>query len=418
VTATAQAEETSARRTLVRSGVVIAVAVGAANVLNAVFQFSLARILDPGDYALLAALFAVVLVGAIPPLAFQATAAREVSSRLSRGDAGSAATVLRGMLRSVLVWSAVLLVAAAVFVPLAAAAGVEDPLAFGATGATVAVALAIPVLWGGLQGEGRFYVLAGAHVCFAATRLLAGLVIGLAGGGVGAVMLGLAGATAVTAAFSALPLRSLLRLGEPIGRTALGTRANAGAAIALTALWALIYSDLLVARIVFDGDEAGAYAAASVGARVLLLLGIAATTVLFPRVASLADPTRERRYLLAGLGAVGVLSAVGVLFLWVFAGSLVELAFGKEYAAADAWLGPLSLAMALYGLTIVYLYHFLALGRARFGIVLAALLGAQLVAYALFHDTPRQLIGVQLVFAAAAVVAGELWYLARGAEAR
>ena len=89
-------EEPSARRTLVRSGLVIAVAVGAANVLNAVFQFSLARILDPDDYALLAALFAVVLVAAIPPLAFQATAAREVSSRLARNDHEGAGRAAQG----------------------------------------------------------------------------------------------------------------------------------------------------------------------------------------------------------------------------------------------------------------------------------------------------------------------------------
>ena len=66
--------------TLVRSGVLLTVAVGLANVLNAVFQFSLARILEPDEYALVAALFAVVIVAAIPPLAFQATAAREVSA--------------------------------------------------------------------------------------------------------------------------------------------------------------------------------------------------------------------------------------------------------------------------------------------------------------------------------------------------
>ncbi len=53
----------------------------------------------------------------------------------------------------------------------------------------------------------------------------------------------------------------------------------------------------------------------------------------------------------------------------------------------------------------MYLYHFLALGRARFGIVLAALFCAQLVAFALFRDTPDQLIGVQLAFGAATVSA-------------
>jgi hypothetical protein len=180
--------------TLVRSGIVLTVAIGLANVLNAAFQFSLARILEPDEYALLAALFAIVIVAAIPPLAFQATAAREVSARLAQNDIEGAGLFLKGMARSVVVWSDVLLVASLAVAGIAMLAGADDALAYGATAATVAVALGIPVIWGGLQGTGGFYALSGAHVLFAATRLCAGIAIGLAGGSVGAVMIGVAGA--------------------------------------------------------------------------------------------------------------------------------------------------------------------------------------------------------------------------------
>lgn len=247
---------------------------------------------------------------------------------------------------------------------------------------------------------------------FAGSRLCAGLVIALAGGGVGAVMLALAGATAVTILVSLLPLRDLLPAGPPL-REGLATRLNAGAAVGLTALWALAYGDLLVARLAFDGDEAGAYAAAAVASKVVLLVPIAATTVLFPRVAVLHDRRRERRYLLAGLGVVSAASALLTAFAWIFAGPLIDLLFGAEYDAAESWLGPLCLAMALYGLAIVYLYHFLALGRTRFAAVLAILLAAQVAAYGVFHDSPGELIDVQIAFGAATVVACEMWYLLR-----
>jgi O-antigen/teichoic acid export membrane protein len=398
------------RKALLRSGAIIAIAVGAANVLNAAFQFALARILEPADYALLAALFAIVLVAAIPPLAFQATAAREVSARLTAGDPRGARNVLRGMAHAVARWVVALLALGAIAVPVAAVAGADDPLAFGGTAATVAVALAIPVVWGGLQGAGRFPALAGAHVCFAGTRLAAGVAIGLAGGGVGAIMLGLAGATALTVVVTALPIRSLLEGTRRARREPLATRSNAWSAVGLTALWALIYGDLLVARLAFGGVEAGAYAAASVGARVILLFPIAATTVLYPRVAALEDRRREARYLVAGLLAVGAASAVAILVGWLLDESLVEIAFGDEYAAGAEWLGPLCLAMALYGLAMVYLYHFLALGRPAFATWLAALFAVQLLAYGIFHGAPEDLIIVQLCFGSATLVAADLWY--------
>lgn len=398
--------------TLVRSGAVLALAIGLANVLNAAFQFSLARILEPDEYALLAALFAVVVVAAIPPLAFQATTAREVSARLARDDVRGAGVFLKGMARAVGNWSGAFFVVAFAVALVALVVDASDPLAYGATAMTVGAALLIPVLWGGLQGAGRFDALSGAHVLLAGTRLAAGLAIGLAGGGVGAVMLGVVVATMVTELVSAMPLRPLVLVADT-ARERLLTRANAGAALGLTALWALMYSDLLVARVVLEGDEAGAYAAAAVTSKVLLLVPIATTTVLFPRVAALDDRGSERKHLLAGLGVVATASALATVAAWTLAEPLIDILFGTEYAAAEPWLGPLCLAMALYGLAIVYLYHFLALGRARIAAVLSALLAGQVVAYALFHAEPSELIAVQIVFGAATAVACELWYLLR-----
>ena len=73
---------------------------------------------------------------------------------------------------------------------------------------------------------------------------------------------------------------------------------------------------------------------------------------------------------MAGLGAVAT------AILWVFADPIVTRIFGEKYAAAVPWLGPLSLAMALYALATVYIYHFLSLARARFALVLVGIVRA------------------------------------------
>lgn len=419
VTADPSAERAQARRTLIGSGLLLALAVGAANALNAVFQFALARILERGEYSLLAALFAVVLIGAVPPLAFQATTARNVAANLSAGDEAEAGRYLRGTLRSVLVWTAALLMLTVVLVPIGAAAGLNEPLAIGATAATVAIALVIPVVWGGLQGAHRFRDLAVFTLLFAGSRLAAGLVIAGAGGGVGPVMLGVAAATALTAVVSILPIRRLVVphggwigfVRTPAGR--LATLPNAGAAVGLTTLTILATSDLLVAKLAFPSGRAGDYAAASVGARVLLLIPIAVTTVLFPRVATLRDRRRERSHLLAGLLAVGVTAAIATTILWTLATPLIDLTFGAKYDDAASWLGPLSVAMSLYALATVYMYHFLSLGRSRFAVVLLGLLALQLVLFGALHGSPRELIGIQIGVSAATLVAAEAWHLAR-----
>ena len=116
---------------------------------------------------------------------------------------------------------------------------------------------------------------------------------------------GVAGATALTLAITVLPLRGLWRSAARSPGRRLATLPNAAAATGLTVLTALASVDVLVAKVALPSATAGAYGVASVGARVLLLVPIGVTTVLFPRVATLRDPARERRHLLAGLGVVG-----------------------------------------------------------------------------------------------------------------
>jgi O-antigen/teichoic acid export membrane protein len=225
---------------------------------------------------------------------------------------------------------------------------------------------------------------------------------------------GVAAATAVTLGLTCLPLRDLWHEAERAGRRRLVTLPNAAAATGLTVLMALATADVLVANLAFSKNTAGAYGVASVCARVQLLLPIGVVTVLFPRVATMRDPERERRHLLAGVTVVAVLGALVTAVLWACAEPIVDHIFGQKYAAAVPWLGPLSLAMALYALATVYLYHFLSLARTRFALVLVAIQAAQLFAFTVLHGSPADLIGIQIAMAAVTVAAAEGWYLLRG----
>ena len=400
-------------RALLGPGLFVGGAVVAANGLNAAFQILLARILEPAEYSLLVSLVVVTLIAAVPPLAFQAVVAREVAVALADGRRAEAGASVRDTVRGLVPWSLGAFGLGGAVAGGLAAAGRGDQGATLATAATISAALVIPAVWGGLQGARLFVVLGIAHLTFAGTRLAAGMAIGLAGGDAAAVMGGVAAATLLTLALTIVPLRDLWRAAVRSRARRLATLPNAAAATGLTLLTALATVDVLVAKLAFPSATAGAYGVASVGARVLLLVPIGVTTVLFPRVAVLRDRIRERRYLLAGLGVVCALGALTTALLWVAAGFLIRHVFGAKYEAAIPWLGPLSLAMALYAVATVYLYHFLSLARARFALVLVGVFAAQLAALVALHDRPADLIGVQIAAAAVTVAAAEAWYLLR-----
>ena len=396
-------------RGLLAPGIFVGLAVVVANGLNAVFQVALARILDPAEYSLLVALVVITLIAAVPPLAFQAAVAREVAVALDDERAGVAGAALRDTVRGLVPWALAILALGGIAYGAMAAFEHGDGEATLATAATISAALVIPAVWGGLQGARLFLVLGLAHLTFAATRLGAGLGIGLAGGDAAAVMGGVAGATAITLVLTLVPLRDLWGAAARSGARRLATLPNAAAAIGLTLLTALASIDVLVANLAFSSATSSAYGVASVGARVLLLVPIGVTTVLFPRVAVLRDRTLERRHLLAGLAIVALVGALMTAGLWVCSGFLIRHVFGDKYQAAVPWLGPLSLAMALYALTTVYLYHFLSLARTRFALVLCGVFALQVALFAALHGRPAELIGVQIGIAALTVVAAEAW---------
>jgi O-antigen/teichoic acid export membrane protein len=409
-TGAAPGESSSAA--LMRSGVIVAVGIGLATVLQAVFHLVLARILGPSEYSLLATLLTIVLIATPPTLALQAAVAREVAWRIESEGEAAGGVVLHETLSALNRRVAALFV---LMVPLGVAGAilvdVQHPLPVIATVATVAGMLMLSLAWGGLQGTHRFGQLSAAQCWFAGLKLGAGAAIALIGFGSGAVMLGVAAAAWATALTSAIPLRRIWERGRSLPRRPRRIlRGFAGGPAAVLALFAALSGmGVLVARISFTPHTAGAYAAISFGAYSLLVIALAVTTVLFPRVATLDDPRRERLHLLGGLAAVAVLGAIGTAILFAFPETIVRLAFGPKYVFASPWLGPLGIAMTLFALGNVYIYHFLSLGQSQFTLVLTILVVVQVVLYAFFHSTPDDLIGVLIASAGLLLIASELF---------
>jgi O-antigen/teichoic acid export membrane protein len=399
---------------LVRSGLFVAGAVVVANTLNAVFQFVMARLLEPAEYSLLATLFVVIVVMTIPAAGLQAGMARDVARRLQdEGPAGAGAAV-KDAFAAMGRWIAVAVAAIAISaVPLIELLHIERPLPFLATAVAIAVALPLPLVFGALQGSEQFGTLSLALPAFSAVKLIVGATLALVGFGASAVTFGVAAATVLTMLVALLPLRRMLRAAPatrmttaPSGRALAGY--SAAAAVGYCAYAAHTSSDIIVARLSFDAATAGEWAAAAVTAKTILLIPIAVTTVLFPRVAVLRNPARERAHMLAGIGVVAAVGLIAATLMAVFAGPIVQIAFGPHYANAAEWLGLLAFPMVLYAVVQIYLFHFLAVGLVRYSAVMLAFLGVQLGLFALFHGGPMQLILVQAISATLLIAAGEL----------
>jgi O-antigen/teichoic acid export membrane protein len=405
---------------LLRSGAVISAAVGATFVLNGLFNLVMARHIEPREYSLMASLFLVMLMANVPTLALQAGVARGMARRLQDEGEDGAGAVLRQALGMVVRWQIIVLgLALLAAVPLVEVFHVRHAVPPVATGVAIGVGILIPVALGGMQAHERFGAFSFVQFLYAGLKFPVCLGLVVLGFGVSGIMVGVALATVVTAVVALLLQRDTLRAARHSSRaepTAL-LRDSGSAAVALT-LWTIAaYADVLASRLALhDHHLSGLYAGASMAAKLIFVAPSVAMTVLFPRIARLkAGRMSEREHLVLGIRFVALFAGIGTALAFVVPHQLLELGLGEKYTGAAPWLGWIALAMSLFALVNVYVVHFVALGKTRFPLVLAAGVVAELAAFVAFHASIHELLVVQLVAAGVLVVCAELYDRLRAA---
>ncbi|HEX8204639.1 MAG TPA: glycosyltransferase [Solirubrobacteraceae bacterium] len=349
----------------------MAVATLAANAIAVVFTIVFTRLLGVGDYGSLGALLSTFTILAVTGSALQVAVARETALG-HLGDPGEVGATIRR-------WSRQLFVAffAVSALSLLVRGPVADVVAVPEHAWAAAAILPTGVLWlllsvqrGALQGL-HAYAAVGTSVIYEAIgRLIFGLI--LVGGGLG-----------VTGAYLGTPLSMMTtavilsvlvarRTGEaPAGATprTLTSVVSGGWApiVGLIFLAALQNVDVIVAKHEMGDDEAGAYAAAVVAAKLVVWTAIGIGLYLLPEATRRAAAGLDPRPVF--MRTLALLAAVCVPALIVFAGVpslLLRVAFGAEYTTAADALILLGAAMTLLAVAYLAVQYMLALRQTGF----------------------------------------------------
>lgn len=321
----------SGRRAIVSSTVIVAGALGVAQVFSYAVSVVAARALGPEQFGVLAALLGILLIGSVLAMGIQAVAARRLV-HLPTGDRdGASRDILRdGLVGGCAVAAATLLVSPLLmwllrldgWAPLLLAA-----LAF------------IPLTWAGAQygvaqGREAYSRLAAVYLAVGVGRGIGGVAGAVVSGTVLGTMLGLAVGTAAGAfagriAVSPLARGSRFRVERFFGDTAHATHA-------LLALFVLTNVDVLLARALLSPYEAGEYGLGAVIAKVAFWLPQFVGVVAFPRFAD----ARRARATVVSLVAVATMGVVVIVVTALAPGLVVGFVGGSAYAelVPIAWM--------------------------------------------------------------------------------
>jgi O-antigen/teichoic acid export membrane protein len=353
----------------------------AANGIAVVFTVVFARLLGREDYGALAALTSTFLIVSVPGYALQVAAARAAATGRI-GLVHELRSTLERWTRRVLLATAALAVAGVLLrEPLARLIGVEDTWAAAAVLPTGGLWLLLSIQRGTLAGLGFYRPVALSIIGEAGGRLVLSVGLVAAGLGTTGAYLGMP----LALALAALVVGGVLARRTPAGDvpgTAWPLRGLAREArvpiAALVLIAALQNVDVIIVRHQVSDGAAGAYAAASVAAKVVVWTAVGVGLYLLPEAARrAASGAAARPVLLRALAVVGAVAAPALAIFALAPETVLRLGFGAEYADGARALTLLALAMTLLGFAYLAVQFLLALGWSRFLIPLAAVTVAE-----------------------------------------
>jgi len=336
-----------------------------ANVLGFGYQLVMARLLTAEQYAILIALFGVLILEAISSQVIQSATAKLTAQYRARGDeAALHQFVRRWSLRVAIAMAGLALSVIAFAGPISV--GLALPaLAVTFLGVSLFFAGTMTFALGLLQGLARFGWMGSVLIVQAGARLVLGVALVLLGLGVNGAFAGAAAAIAVSVLVAAVPLAPLLRAARRstvvVELAASETRFFALAAVVLLAYAALTNIDAVLAPAVL-------FAPIAVG---FLLLERTA------RAHARGEPTERALFL--SLGLVLATSGVAALAYLVAPAFFVGLIVGSQYPATASVAPIYGVAALSNALLNLWISYFVGRGEMRVGLVLALAVVAEIV---------------------------------------
>jgi len=393
-----------------RAALWVLVASTIANVFGYGYQVVMARLLRPEDYAILTALFGILILVSLAAQVIQSATARLAAQYKARDEVAALHVFVRRWTTRVLVGAslpALLVVVTAPYVGPALALPIGMVALLG-----VALWIAAPLTFTGglLQGLGYFGWFGWYFIIQAVARLAIGVLLVEAGAGVGGAFIGAVAALAVGLLLSLVPLVPLFRAARgAVHAIELGsaeTRFFLLAAVIMLAYAALTNMDAIASRALLPAADAGAYAGAITMAKVVLFAPIAAGFVLLERTArAQARGLDTDRMLFIALAFVLVTSGAVTAAYLVAPVFFTGVVVGAQYPLAATLIGPYAVAALLNALLSLWIAHFIGRGEMRVGLLLAVAVAAEVgLIFATPHD-PATLVRVVLGVAATTQVA-------------
>jgi len=377
---------------LAKGGLALVLGTFIFNVLNYIFHFSMARMLGPADYGMLASLMAIIYLFTIPTETIQTTVARYAAIFKTRNEIGKIKSLMKRAIKKCWKWGLIGVLGFMLISPI-----IKGFLKFNSIVPLIIISLFIlpiclsPVVRGIMQGTKKFKALGLNMSMEGAIKLVLSIVL---------VVLGLRviGATSaiLIASFSMFFLsfyflKDITKQKEKYFDKKEIYSYSVPVFIALICITVMFSIDMIIAKHFFSEQDAGIYAVASLLGKMIFFALTPIAKAMFPIIAERKESKKEYGHILRkALLAVSGISILALIVYYLLPEFIISLLFGNQYLMATSILFYVGLTFSLMTVSYVLIFYNLSVGKKRVIFALPIFAIAEIIMLSLFNSSLMQ----------------------------
>ena len=349
---------------LVRGSFVLFITFNIFNILNFVFQFSMARMLGPVEYGVFAVLMSMLYFMAIPSDSIQTIVSRYTSKFNVNGENGKIKSLItKSLKKGILFAFLIYLLLIPFFYLFSYFLNISFFLVL-LTGLMLFTFFLIPTTRGVLQGQKRFNSLGINMVLDSGIKVLISLYLVFIGwsvyGAVSSILLG----SFIALVLSFIPLRKTLSEKSKSANFSGIYQYSSPIVFSILAILLMQSLDVILAKRFFSPEIAGQYAVANLIGKMIFFGTLAISKSMFPLSSEKFDDGKNtNKIFYRSLIIVLFLCVSALLVLLLFPELFVKVLFGEKYLPVSNIIFNIGLAFSFISLSNLVVLYCISVNR-------------------------------------------------------
>lgn len=388
---------------LIKGSVILLVAFGLYNLLNFIFQASMARLLTLAEFGILSALYQLIYLFSGISESIQITMVKFSANEHNKGKMKN--ILKRALRKSAVLTVGLFLVYLLVAIPISLMLKI-DYLLVSVTGLMLFMIFFTPITRGILQGKKKFVALGLNMLIESAVKLVLSIILVILSWSVLGALVGTIVGGAAAFALTFVSLREFTQTKEGRAETKEIYDSSRPSFIIILAILVFYTFDVLMIKVFFSPEAAGSYAIASLMAKAIFFGTQPISKAMFPLSAeNNLEKHKAENILVNAIVMVSILAIVALCLFYFVPGLVIKIFSGKFIPEIESLLLYLGIGMAVLSISNLLLLYKLSVGKTKNYKAFLLFVIAEILILGLFmlYFSPT-LVGFSIAFVISAII--------------